>query len=76
MERRLVAIMAGDVVGYSARMGASEADTLVRLALVREVVGNRVEEKAGRIFSQAGDGYLAEFPSPVSAVRAGFEATA
>jgi TolB-like protein len=73
MERRLVAIMAGDVVGYSARMGASEADTLVRLALVREVVGNRVEEKAGRIFSQAGDGYLAEFPSPVSAVRAGFD---
>ncbi len=73
MERRLVAIMAGDVVGYSARMGASEADTLVRLARVREVVGNRVEEKDGRIFSQAGDGYLAEFPSPVSAVRAGFD---
>ncbi len=73
MERRLVTIMAGDVVGYSARMGASEADTLVRLARVREVVGNRVEEKAGRIFSQAGDGYLAEFPSPVSAVRAGFD---
>ncbi len=73
MERRLAALMAGDVVGYSARMGAAEADTLARLARVREVVRGRVEEKAGRIFSQAGDGYLAEFPSPVSAVRAGFD---
>ncbi len=73
MERRLVAIMAGDVVGYSAQMGAAEADTLARLARAREVVGNRVEKKVGRIFSQAGDGYLAEFPSPVSAVRAGFD---
>ncbi len=65
--------MAGDVVGYSALMGVSEADTLARLARVREVVRDRVEERAGRIFSQAGDGYLAEFPSPVSAVRAGFD---
>ena len=73
MERRLAALMAGDVVGYSAQMGVSEADTLARLARVREVVRNRVEEKAGRIFSQAGDGFLAEFPSPVSAVRAGFD---
>ena len=73
MERRLAALMAGDVVGYSAQMGVAEADTLARLARVREVVRNRVEEKAGRIFSQAGDGYLAEFPSPVSAVRAGFD---
>jgi len=73
MERRLVAIMAGDVVGYSAQMGVSEADTLARLARVREVVGERIAEKAGRIFSQAGDGYLAEFASPVSAVRAGFD---
>jgi TolB-like protein/class 3 adenylate cyclase/tetratricopeptide (TPR) repeat protein len=73
MERRLAALMAGDVVGYSAQMGVAEADTLARLARVREVVRDRVEEKAGRIFSQAGDGYLAEFPSPVSAVRAGFD---
>jgi TolB-like protein/class 3 adenylate cyclase len=73
MERRLAALMAGDVVGYSAQMGVSEVDTLARLARVREVVRDRVEEKAGRIFSQAGDGYLAEFPSPVSAVRAGFD---
>ena len=73
MERRLVAIMAGDVVGYSAQMCAAETDTLARLTRIREVVGNRVAEKAGRIFSQAGDGYLAEFPSTVSAVRAGFD---
>ena len=73
MERRLATIMAGDVVGYSAQMGASEADTLARLARVREIVGDRVVEKAGRIFSQAGDGFLAEFSSPVSAVRAGFD---
>ena len=73
MERRLATIMAGDVVGYSAQMGASEADTLARLARVREIVGDRVVEKAGRTFSQAGDGFLAEFLSPVSAVRAGFD---
>jgi len=73
MERRLATIMAGDVVGYSAQMGASEADTLARLARVREIVGDRVVEKAGRTFSQAGDGFLAEFSSPVSAVRAGFD---
>jgi len=73
MERRLAALMAGDIVGYSARMGAAEADTLAHLARVREVVRDRVEEKAGRTFSQAGDGFLAEFPSPVSAVRAGFD---
>ena len=73
MERRLATIMAGDVVGYSAQMGASETDTLARLARVREIVGDRVVEKAGRIFSQAGDGFLAEFSSPVSAVRAGFD---
>jgi TolB-like protein len=73
MERRLAALMAGDIVGYSAQMGAAEADTLARLARVREVVRDRVEERAGRIFSQAGDGFLAEFPSPVSAVRAGFD---
>lgn len=73
MERRLAALMAGDVVGYSAQMGAAEADTLAHLARVREVVRERVEEKTGRIFSQAGDGFLAEFSSPVLAVRAGFD---
>lgn len=65
--------MAADVVGYSAHMETSEADTLGRLARLREILQSRVEEKAGRVFSRAGDGFLAEFSSPVSAVRAGFD---
>jgi TolB-like protein len=65
--------MAADVAGFSTLMGASEADTLARLALLREILQKRVDEKSGRIFSTAGDGFLAEFASPVSAVRAGFD---
>jgi len=65
--------MAADVAGYSALMGTSEADTLARLAQLREILRKRVDEKSGRIFSTAGDGFLVEFASPVSAVRAGFD---
>ena len=73
VERRLAAILAADVVGYSAQMGASETATIARLAKLKEILEARVEEKSGRIFSRAGDGFLVEFSSPVSAVRAGFD---
>ena len=66
MERRLAALMAADVVGYSARMAAAEAATLVLLE-------RRVEEGGGRLFAAAGDGFSAEFASPVAAVHAAFE---
>ncbi len=73
MERRLAAILAADVVDYSRMMGAQEEATLKRLEEVRSIVGARVAAGNGRIFSLAGDGFLAEFASPVAAVRTGFE---
>jgi adenylate cyclase len=71
--RRLAALMAADVVGYSARMAAAEAATLESLADLRGILERRVEEGGGRLFAVAGDGFLVEFASPVAAVRAAFE---
>lgn len=73
MERRLAAIMAADVVGYSRLIEAQEEATLRRLDELRAVIESRVAGRSGRIFSLAGDGLLAEFASPVSAVRAAFD---
>jgi adenylate cyclase len=69
-ERRLVAILAADVVGYSRMVGADETGTLARLrTLRREVVEPLVAESGGRVFKTTGDGLLAEFPSTVQALR-------
>jgi len=69
-ERRLAAIIAADVVAYSRLIGADEAGTLARLrALRREVVEPLVREHGGRVFKTTGDGFLAEFPSTVQALR-------
>jgi adenylate cyclase len=68
--RRLAAILAADVVGYSRLIGADEAGTLARLrTLRREVVEPLVAENDGRVFKTTGDGLLAEFPSTVQALR-------
>jgi adenylate cyclase len=68
--RRLAAILAADVVGYSRLIGADEAGTLARLRALRcEVVDPLVAENGGRVFKTAGDGLLAEFPSTVQALR-------
>ncbi|MFQ6018297.1 MAG: adenylate/guanylate cyclase domain-containing protein, partial [Kiloniellaceae bacterium] len=67
--RRLVAILAADVVGYSRLMGEDEEGTLGTLRAHREVVDRLIREFDGRIFSGAGDSVMAEFPSPVQAVR-------
>jgi adenylate cyclase len=70
MERRLAAIFAADVVGYSRLMGADEAGTLARLkSLRKELVGPKITGGRGRIVKLMGDGLLAEFPSVVEAVR-------
>ena len=70
MERRLAAILAADVVGYSRLMGADEAGTLGRLkALRKELVQPKIAERGGRIVKLMGDGLLAEFPSVVEAVQ-------
>ncbi|WP_457938234.1 adenylate/guanylate cyclase domain-containing protein [Mesorhizobium sp. 10J20-29] len=73
MERRLSTIVAADVVGYSARMGQDEADTIRRVAALAELIAAKAAVHGGRIFSRAGDGFLSEFASPVSAVRAAYE---
>ncbi|MEE8188167.1 MAG: adenylate/guanylate cyclase domain-containing protein [Kiloniellales bacterium] len=73
MDRRLTAILAADVVGYSRLMGAQEEATLRRLDELQKIVQSRVAGAAGRVFSLAGDGLLAEFASPVAAVRTAFD---
>src|SRR3954452_3773535 len=74
MERRLTAILAADVVGYSRLMGADEAGTLSALKAVRdEVIDQKIAEHQGRIVKLIGDGILAEFPSVVSAVACATE---
>jgi TolB-like protein/class 3 adenylate cyclase/Flp pilus assembly protein TadD len=68
--RRLAAILAADVVGYSGMIAADEAGTLARLrAARRDVVDPLMAEFKGRVFKVMGDGLLAEFPSAVQALR-------
>ncbi len=69
MQRRLAAILAADVVGYSRLMELDEAGTFERLlAHRRELFEPEIERHGGRIFKLMGDGLLAEFPSVVDAV--------
>jgi adenylate cyclase len=68
--RRLAAILAADVAGYSRLMGADEEGTHERLrAHLRELVDPKIMEHRGRIVKHTGDGMLAEFASVVDAVR-------
>jgi adenylate cyclase len=68
VERRLAAILAADVVGYSRLMGQDEAGTLARLRTHRrELIDPKISEHKGRIVKTTGDGLLAEFPSVVEA---------
>jgi adenylate cyclase len=68
--RRLAAILAADVAGYSRLMGADEEGTLERLkALRRELLDPKIAEHHGRIVKTTGDGMLVEFSSVVDAVR-------
>ncbi len=69
MERKLAAILAADVVGYSRLMGADEEATLEMLNAHREVVDGLIADHRGRIFGSAGDSVVAEFASPVEATR-------
>src|SRR5215510_403141 len=72
--RRLSAILAADVAGYSRLMGADEERTLERLkAHRRQLVDPKIKEHHGRIVKTTGDGMLVEFPSVVDAVRCAVE---
>ncbi len=74
MERRLAAILAADVAGYSRLMGADEEGTLAGLQGHRKaLVDPKIEEHRGRIVKTTGDGMLVEFASVVDAVRCAVE---
>ena len=74
VERRLTAILAGDVAGYSRLMGADEEGTLKRLnAHRREFLEPKIKEHRGRIVKRSGDGVLIEFASAVDAGRCAVE---
>ena len=68
--RRLAAILAADVAGYSRLIGADEEGTLDRLRSIRaEVIDPKITEHRGRIVKTTGDGLLVEFSSVVDALR-------
>ena len=72
--RRLAAILAADVAGYSRLMGADEEGTHERLkAHLLDLINPKIAEHRGRIVKNTGDGFLAEFPSVVDAVRCAVE---
>ena len=72
--RRLAAILAADVAGYSRLIGADEGGTLARLrALRRELLDPKIAECRGRLVKTTGDGLLIEFGSVVDALRCAVE---
>ncbi len=74
MERRLAAIMATDVVGYSRLIRADEEGTLSALKALRaDLIDPKIAEHNGRIVKLMGDGMLVEFASVVDAVHAAVE---
>src|SRR5215468_4673698 len=69
--RRLAAIMAADVAGFSAAMERDEEGTFARVQeLRRKIIEPKIAEHHGRLIKTTGDGFLAEFASPISATRA------
>ena len=74
VERRLAAVLAADVAGYSRLMGADEEGTLARLKATRKaLVDPAIASHRGRIVKTTGDGMLVEFASAVDAVRCAVE---
>jgi class 3 adenylate cyclase len=74
IERRLAAVMAADVVGYSRLMGQDEAGTLIAVRSWRsDVLEPLINRQRGRIFKDLGDGVLVEFGSAVNAVQCAIE---
>jgi class 3 adenylate cyclase len=69
MKRKIAAIFAADIAGYSRLVAEDEEETLRRLASYRQVTDDFISRYGGRIFNTAGDAVLAEFPSAVEAVR-------
>lgn len=73
VQRRIAAILAADVVGYSRLVGKDEEATLATLRLYRSLIDRLIAQHRGRVFGSAGDSVIAEFASPVDAVRCATE---
>ncbi|MEP5011007.1 MAG: adenylate/guanylate cyclase domain-containing protein, partial [Roseobacter sp.] len=73
MERKLVTILVGDFVGPTAAMETDEEGVLSRVVLGLDLVAGCVARHGGRVFNTAGDAILAEFDSPVNALKAAIE---
>ena len=74
VERKLVAILAADIAGYSRLMGSNEEGTLARLKVHRrQLIDPKIAEHKGRIVKTTGDGMLVEFSSVVDALRCAAE---
>ena len=71
--RKLATIVALDVAGYSARTEADEARTTAEVAALRKVIEAIAAKHGGRVFNTAGDGFMLEFSSSLSAVEAAIE---
>jgi adenylate cyclase len=70
LQRRLAAILAADVVGFSSLMERDEEGTYALVGrLRRELMEPRLSEHQGRLIKTVGDGFLAEFSSPIAALR-------
>src|SRR5215203_3571996 len=76
MERRLAALFAADVEGYSRLMAEDEVGTMDTLTSHRAILDGLIAEHRGRIANTAGDSVLAEFPSAVDAVQCALRAQA
>ena len=69
VERRLAAIFAADIAGYSRLMNIDELGTVQTLTAYRETMDGLIKQRGGRVANTAGDSVLAEFPSVVDAVE-------
>jgi adenylate cyclase len=69
MKRKIAAILAADIAGYSKLVADDEEETIARLGSYREVFDDLIKQYGGRIFNTAGDAVMAEFSSSVEAVR-------
>lgn len=69
IKRRLAAVLGADIVGYSALMERAEEETHRRVGAELERVFREIEKSSGRVFSFAGDGLMAEFPSAIEALK-------
>lgn len=74
MERKLATILVADIVGSTSAMEADEEGAIARCNLCLETVSQKLADRYGRVFAAAGDAILAEFSSPVNALRAAIDA--